>query len=230
MTPDDARRFSAALAGAAETLGEPMSATRIEGYFVALRDLPIDAVERALAQAMREWRAGGGRPNFPRPADLRDLVTGTPDDRAALAWSRLLGAIEIHGSYVSVDFRDPAMHAAIEAMGGWAEMWRLEPARLAHEGRDRDLGYKRHEFCQLYLACLHRPPDRIPRYLVGIAEAANRAGLGGPMARGLGHVDEVLTLGPGNEVLARTPVALPVAQMRALPAVGRIGAADGAPA
>ena len=74
MTPTDVDRFTAALAGCAEVLQEPMSTTRLHGYFLALQDLTVEEVERACARAMREWRSGQGRGNFPKPAELRDLL------------------------------------------------------------------------------------------------------------------------------------------------------------
>jgi hypothetical protein len=68
MTVHDRVPFAQALTMLAETLNEPMSPARIEGYWRALGDLTLDefrfAVDRALARS--EW--------FPKPSHLRQFA------------------------------------------------------------------------------------------------------------------------------------------------------------
>lgn len=69
MTDEDRPAFGQAMTMLAETLNEPMSPGRLEGYFVALRDLPIATVrvgiERALAYCAEF---------FPKPGKIRELA------------------------------------------------------------------------------------------------------------------------------------------------------------
>lgn len=74
MTAADRGRFAACLTALAETFAEPCSVARLEGYFAALEDLPLPAVEAAIQGALRTATF------FPRPAELRALAgVGDPD-------------------------------------------------------------------------------------------------------------------------------------------------------
>jgi hypothetical protein len=74
MTEDDREPFAKHLAACAETLDAPLTPGRIEGYFVALRDLPLDAILHALEAATAVSRF------FPKPIEIRELAgCGLPD-------------------------------------------------------------------------------------------------------------------------------------------------------
>lgn len=69
MTLTDSPRFARQFARLVELFGGVrMSEGRLEGYFEALKDLPIAALEDAMEAAARTLE------RFPRPADLRRLV------------------------------------------------------------------------------------------------------------------------------------------------------------
>ena len=68
MTQDDRPRLSKLLAVFGETFQEAVSDLRAEAYFVALCDIPIEALERAGLRHMRESRF------FPKPVELRDFA------------------------------------------------------------------------------------------------------------------------------------------------------------
>ena len=203
---------AAALVAAAETLAEPISDRRLEGYLAALDDLPGSAVVEAVAVALRQ--PANERPSrraFPLPSDLRDLVLGGgAEARAELAWRRVLVAIEQVGTTASVDFGDPVLHAAVVDLGGWADAWRWE--RLD----ERDLGFLRAGFVRLYRLRDAEGASAAPPILQGRAARENSL-TRGSWTRGTDHVDDVLAIGPGGE--SRGPAALsPAASRRALPA------------
>lgn len=202
MRDTDADQFVCELGKTAECLGEAVSMTRAMLYFEALADLPVEAVVAALAACRRTQRF------FPKPSELREAVVGTPGDAAVQAWARLLWAVEAVGTGESVDFADPALHATIEAMGGWPEMYVLE--RL--DGRD--LGFRHAEFTRLYLTFSVRLPDRAPQALLGSHALSNRLTRGGWTHR-LGHVDLVHQIGPAG--LPAIAKALSAPATKALP-------------
>jgi hypothetical protein len=73
MTDDDRRTFGRELTRLAETLGEPMSPARIDGYWRALCDLPLSAVLVAMTAALRECAEF-----FPKPGWLRAKAMPAP--------------------------------------------------------------------------------------------------------------------------------------------------------
>jgi len=60
---------------------------------------------------------------FPRVSDIIELIEGTSEDEAELAWINLIEKIRRKGYYHSVSFHKyPAIGAVVEAMGGWIEI------------------------------------------------------------------------------------------------------------
>jgi hypothetical protein len=94
----------------------------------------------------------------PKVADIVRLLEGTTEDKAALAWGKALDAAQRVGSYSDVVFDDPAIHAAIEDVGGWPKFCRAET---------KDLGYLQHRFCESYRAYAERGAFDYPRKLGG---------------------------------------------------------------
>lgn len=129
MTRADATAFASELAGLAEVFGEQVSQVRTQLYFEALSGLTLDEVRVAVRAAIRGCRF------FPKPAELIELLHGSSEDQAETAWGRFLDALTHHGSYSSVDFGDPVLHAVIATQfGGWHETWKLktDELRFAH--------------------------------------------------------------------------------------------------
>lgn len=69
MTEDDRAAFGKAMTFLAETMNEPMSPGRIEGYWRALVDLSIHEVRGAVDQALVACTEF-----FPKPGKLRELI------------------------------------------------------------------------------------------------------------------------------------------------------------
>lgn len=123
MTDHDRARFGEALGVLAETFNDPLSQTRLEAYFVALRDLPWPAVEGALRTLLRAGRW------FPKPVEIREAVEGSPGDRAALAWGAVLEQVRRVGYCGTPTFTDPLTAATIDRLwGSWAALCETLPA------------------------------------------------------------------------------------------------------
>lgn len=84
---------------------------------------------------------------MPKPADIIKALQGTQSDRSALAWAKAYEAAGSVGAYTDVVFDDPAIHCAIEDMGGWPKFCRTET---------KDLSYAMHRFCEQYKAYVGR--------------------------------------------------------------------------
>lgn len=180
---------------------EVTAALRV-GYWMGLRDLPLAAVQEAVAKAMATSRF------MPTPRDLRDLagVMGA-DQRAILAWNAVKRAIREVGSYRSVDFDDPVVNAAVRSLGGW-------PRLCGTDSEEMDRFIAR-DFQRLYreLSAL-QPHQDLTRYLPGVfesggdltlAEAPARVacGTGAPPALALAEPSPLLGRKQVEEVVAK---------------------------
>ena len=124
MTDADFAPFATSLGIAAETLDAPISELRIRGYFDSLRDLPLEQVVLALKQAMRDatWS------KLPLPGEIRQRITGSTDDAAALGWAAVQQAIRRVGRYGNPrTVLDAPTHAAMLACwGDWGAACDME--------------------------------------------------------------------------------------------------------
>jgi hypothetical protein len=64
----EAARVGRMLAGMAETMAEPMSADRLEGYVAALSDVPLEHLRLGMVRALKASTF------FPKPAEIRAHV------------------------------------------------------------------------------------------------------------------------------------------------------------
>lgn len=114
MEPVDRPRFAAVLNLLASVYHREVTTLLLDGYWLALDDLPIGSVERGAASAMRECKF------MPTPVELRELAGELrAADRAVLAWSAFERAVSAIGAYRSVDFDDPLANATVRHLGGW---------------------------------------------------------------------------------------------------------------
>jgi len=116
--------------GLGETYGEPVSDARMEIYFSALADLELAEVRRSATVLVRTQKF------FPRPAELREAVNGSSEDRAELAWMRVVslvrgvGYMGVDGQGTPPDFDGDiaCRRAALQLYGGWPQLCSNLPA------------------------------------------------------------------------------------------------------
>lgn len=114
MTDADREGFAAVLFALGDTFDAAISDTRMEIYFRALADLPLQAVTDAAVVHMRHGKF------FPRPVELREAVDGSLEDRAEVAWTQLLRLVRRVGYWGKPEWPDPVLErAAKELYGGW---------------------------------------------------------------------------------------------------------------
>ena len=92
--------------------------TRIKNaLFISLAEYPLEVVAKAVKTHCRNEKF------FPTLADIIRQIEGTPDERAALAWSLVMKAKRKYKLRKAIRFPVPAIHFAIEKMGGWEKIF-----------------------------------------------------------------------------------------------------------
>lgn len=142
--------------------GDDVSRFALLVWLQACEGRSVEEVRRALGRYATDPERG----HFaPKPADLVRELQGTQTDRSLLAWGKVYEAIRHVGAYESVVFDDPAIHAAVEDVGGWVAICRSSVDELPHLQR---------RFCAGYKAYAQRPDMGHPPRLIGEFEAINR--------------------------------------------------------
>lgn len=123
MTNGDRQAFARMIFALGETFGEPVSDLRVEAYFDALGDLPLEDVLTAGRSAIREARF------FPRPVELREQIDGKVEDQSEIAWTYVQREVRRVGFYGAPTWPDEATRrAALELYGGWGALCTHLPA------------------------------------------------------------------------------------------------------
>lgn len=161
MKKDDMPQFALSLAELGEIYAKNISEFLTEIYWKALEDFELEDVQKALRAHIHNPDCGQ---YFPKPADVVRFIEGSGETKALSAWTMVEKAIHQVGSYQSIAFEDPLIHAALEDMGGWVKLC----STTIHE-----LPFRANEFQKRYMGFLTKKPARHPKYLIGIAEQDN---------------------------------------------------------
>lgn len=151
----DGDRFADMVGALAETFKTKPTRALIEGYWLALKDLPFGDFERGVETCLRSCRF------MPAPVEILDAAGPAGTDRAELAWESLLAAIR---STAGEDqrFEDGLVGTIVGRLGGWEHVSGLPSDEL--------LKWTRKEFLDLYRDGVRygrRPPLTVPGWLGG---------------------------------------------------------------
>lgn len=141
MMDDDKGRFLGALNALAAIHRVELSKGELDAWWLFSKDLPLKGFEEACY-----WFGAHGK-FFPKPAEIRERIKGPAitqaslEEEAEVALGKAWEAIHSVGRYRSVVFDDPAIHLAIEALGGWG---------CFCDGPDNSA--RRRDFCRQYVA------------------------------------------------------------------------------
>ena len=165
MTNTDRDAFSVLLADVFGFYRRDVTAFAADVWWRTCQTYSLAQLRAAFGAHCRDPERGAFAP---MPADVVRHLEGRHDDRALLAWHRVLLATSTVGHYASIDFGDPTIHAAIVDLGGWRRLCTLELD---------ELDFARRRFCESYRAYLAAGgvPNDTPRYLAGEHETANAA-------------------------------------------------------
>ena len=162
MEMTDKKRFAQALVTTAELYGKELSKGLAELYFQDLVAYPIDDVLNAMTRHRRDPERGQ---YWPKPADLIRQLEGDSESQAMQAWSRTWQAVGRVGTYQTVVFDDPLIHAVVEEMSGWLAFG---------EFTEEEQPFRAQEFVKRYRA--YQAARTLPPYppkLIGRTEHAN---------------------------------------------------------
>src|SRR5471032_2087733 len=147
MDNAEKKRFVTLLTGIADYYGKPLSTGVIGLYWQGLRQYDLEAVEKALWAHTQNPDSGQWMPKI---ADVTKMLEGRTADQAAIAWSKVDGAI---------------IHRVLADMGGWLQLMAKTEADwpfIAREFENRYRGYR-----------MRGEAPEYPPVLVGIANAHN---------------------------------------------------------
>ncbi|MFO0467569.1 MAG: DUF6475 domain-containing protein [bacterium] len=169
MTDDDKRQFWTLLNGVHDFYRIEMTQFAGRVWWAACRSYSLEQVTTAFDRHLTDPKSGQ---YMPKPADIVRQLQGTHEDRALVAWGKVLHAIQRVGGHTSVAFDDGIVHAAVEDLGGWVKVC----------GTTYDeLPFLQRRFCDAYRTySANGCPLGFPARLAGQAEAANgRFGIDG---------------------------------------------------
>lgn len=199
MKNTDRERFAALMTGIGELYGKPMSPQLIAIYWDGLKDCDFDEVKVAVNLHVRNPDTGQFMPKI---ADVIKFLEGNTLTQAMRAWQKVMEAMRHVGTYASVVFDDPLIHAALDDMGGWQALGKVQ---------DDEIQFKAREFEKRYQSYKQKPPATYPRKLFGIFEVENtRAGYPAPEPVLIGNQEQARLVYDGGGDMRRltvTPVA-----------------------
>lgn len=160
MTFEEFEIFSARLVELGEVFDVKLTESKLLLYFQALQDLPLDAVQHAIIDALRTQKF------FPRPAELRACAVGDNEDVAEHAWMEYKKLARRVGGYMSPEMDATLADTLTAVFGGWQQAcWtELSPEMWTA---------KRKEFGRVYRVLTHRGVGHDPKRLVGFCEEQN---------------------------------------------------------
>lgn len=202
MTEADKPKLFTLIADVMAFYRQDVSTFALQVWWQACSRFDFEQVSKALSAHAIDAERGQFAP---KPADLVRQLEGTKTDRAMLAWGKVHNAMSSVGAYTDVVFDDPAIHAAVDDLGGWVKICR---------GELKDLGYLQHRFCESHRAYTARGDFEYPRLLCGDRspdEMFTKCGLQPPRPAMVGNVErakQVYQLGSvgGKVQIAYTPI------------------------
>lgn len=197
MTNDQKERFGQLLIDTLSLYRVDITKSMLEIWWEDLSHFDIDAIEQAFSMHRRNPDDGQFAP---KPANIVRLLGGTSKDRAIMAWNKAKKAISSVGSYESVVFDDPIIHAVISDMGGWVTFC---------QGDADELKFRQNDFENRYRTYLFNPPSGYPKVLAGISQTENASsGFSVSPPLTIGNVDACRLVYKGGIANESAPKAL----------------------
>jgi hypothetical protein len=163
MNTQDFQKFHEGMVGVMSFYNKDVSQFSLDVWWNALKQYDLLAIQQAFNRHLMNPDSGQFQP---KPADIVRMLQGSTQDSALSAWAKVDKAVRHVGTYASVVFDDPLIHAVLHDMGGWVSLGMKtedEWPFVAKEFENRYRGFKSRGIVPEYR-----------RALVGIAEASNQ--------------------------------------------------------
>lgn len=162
MKISDQPQFAATLSGVYAMYKNDLSDALISIWWETCKSFDFSAVSEAFTRHCMNPDNGQ---YLPKPADIIRLLGGTSQDGGLIAWAKVDRALRSVGTYQTVVFDDPIIHAVIMDMGGWVSLGTKSEDEWPFVGKEfqnRYRGYRLQGGVREYV-----------KSLVGLAEAQN---------------------------------------------------------
>ena len=203
MKATDQQQFADILRDVMAFYKQDVTPFALSVWWQACQRFDLEQVRKALTSHAMDAERGVFAP---KPADLMRKLEGTATDRAMLAWGKAFDAMQSVGAYTDVVFDDPAIHAAIEDMGGWPKVCRSDT---------KELSYLQHRFCESHRAYTDRGSFDYPRRLAGDRssdEMFAKRGLKPPKPAVVGNIEKARLVYQGGKVSGKTAISYEIAE------------------
>lgn len=204
MEPSDKPALVAVITDVLAYYRQPVSEFTLSVWCSACERYTLEQVRKALTAHATDPQHGQFAPKV---ADLVRILAGTHTDRATLAWGKVHEAMSAVGAYTDVVFDDPAIHAAVEDLGGWPKICRTDV---------KELSYLQHRFCDGHKAYTGRGTFEFPRRLGGDRSPDSeyeKKGLPLPNPAVVGDPDKARAVyeggGSGKTAISFAPMQIP---------------------
>lgn len=122
------------IVGVSELYSFKLSEAVIEIYYDVLKEYEFDVVKKSIYELIKTSKF------MPKPAEILEQINGNPDEKALIAWQKVMKAIETQGYYETVRFDDVVISACVKELGGWTWLCEQEKSQLAFiEKRFKDI-------------------------------------------------------------------------------------------
>ena len=113
----DKKLFLKSLNSLESAFDEKLSEDRVKIYWNILKGYSDEEMKKATVGSIRELKF------FPKISEIIEIIEGSSEDEAELAWLCFKNKLETKGAYLSVSFPQyPAIGSVVEALGGWVKM------------------------------------------------------------------------------------------------------------
>lgn len=141
MQEKDQKSFIELLKGVHDFYGKQFSDFSVQVWVQALIQYELSEIKAAFGRHVSNTENGQF---MPRPADVIKMMTGSNQNLALFAWTKVDRAVRSVGNYEDVVFDDPLIHVVISEMGGWISLGQKKEDEwpfVAKEFENRYRGY-----------------------------------------------------------------------------------------
>jgi len=110
----DKKLFLQSLNSLESAFGEKLSEDRAKIYWDILKGYSDLEIKKAVVRSIRELKF------FPKIFEIIEIIEGSTEDEAEVAWLILKEKIERYGGYMSISFpENPVIGSVVKVLGGW---------------------------------------------------------------------------------------------------------------